>query len=56
MVITYGLHDPRENEQREQNSTSQKDTYKAQWIGIEHWPFLISGSKACFSCSYFIFI
>ena len=44
------------NEQREQNDFSQKDAYKVQWIGIEHWPFLISGSKTCFSCAYFIFI
>ena len=44
------------NEQREQNNFSQKDAYKVQWIGIEHWTFLISGSKTCFSCAYFIFI
>ena len=46
------------NEQRENKNknTSQKDACKAQWIGIEHWSFLISDSKTCFSCAYFIFI
>ena len=47
--IVMGCMTLEKNEQREQNSTSQ-------WIGIEHWSFLISGSKTCFSCSYLIFI
>ena len=47
--ILMGCMTQEKNEQREQNNTSQ-------WIGIEHWPFLISGSKTCFFRSYFIFI
>ena len=54
--ILMGCMTQEKNEQTEQNNTSQKDAYKVQWIGIEHWTFLISGSKTCFSCAYFIFI
>ena len=53
--MTQEKNEQRENKNKNKN-TSQKDACKAQWIGIEHWPFLISDSKTCFSCAYFIFI